>query len=46
MGVGYIVEGIETLEELQAVIDADVPWGQGFIFGQPEPLRLMMAVEP
>ena len=39
MRVGYIVEGIETLEELQAVIDADVPWGQGFIFGQPEPLR-------
>jgi EAL domain-containing protein (putative c-di-GMP-specific phosphodiesterase class I) len=38
MRVGYIVEGIETMEELQAVIDADVPWGQGFIFGQPEPL--------
>jgi EAL domain-containing protein (putative c-di-GMP-specific phosphodiesterase class I) len=46
MGAGYIVEGIETLEELQAVIDADVPWGQGFIFGQPEPLRLMLAAEP
>jgi EAL domain-containing protein (putative c-di-GMP-specific phosphodiesterase class I) len=40
MRVGYIVEGIETVEELQAVIDADVPWGQGYIFGQPEPLRL------
>ncbi|MDR3670652.1 MAG: EAL domain-containing protein [Holophaga sp.] len=39
MRVGYIAEGIETAEELQAVIDADVPWGQGFIFGQPEPLR-------
>lgn len=38
MRVGYIVEGIETTEELQAVIDADVPWGQGFIFGEPEPL--------
>ena len=38
MGVGYIVEGIETPEELQCVIDADVPWGQGFIFGEPEPL--------
>jgi EAL domain-containing protein (putative c-di-GMP-specific phosphodiesterase class I) len=46
MRVGYIVEGIETLEELQAVIDADVPWGQGYIFGQPEPLRLPLAVEP
>lgn len=40
MNVGYIAEGIETAEELQAVIDADVPWGQGFIFGQPEPLKL------
>jgi len=39
MRVGYIAEGIETLEELQAVIDADVPWGQGFIFGHPEPLE-------
>ena len=38
MGTGYIAEGIETTEELQAVIDADVPWGQGFIFGEPEPL--------
>jgi EAL domain-containing protein (putative c-di-GMP-specific phosphodiesterase class I) len=38
MRVGYIAEGIETEEELQAVIDADVPWGQGFIFGEPEPL--------
>jgi EAL domain-containing protein (putative c-di-GMP-specific phosphodiesterase class I) len=40
MNVGYIAEGIETAEELQAVIDADVPWGQGFIFGEPVPLRL------
>jgi EAL domain-containing protein (putative c-di-GMP-specific phosphodiesterase class I) len=38
MRIGYIVEGIETMEELQAVIDADVPWGQGFIFGEPAPL--------
>jgi EAL domain-containing protein (putative c-di-GMP-specific phosphodiesterase class I) len=43
MRVGYIVEGIETTEELQAIIDADVPWGQGFIFGHPEPLRLPQA---
>lgn len=40
MNVGYIAEGIETAEELQTVIDADVPWGQGFIFGEPVPLRL------
>nr|WP_320133925.1 EAL domain-containing protein [uncultured Holophaga sp.] len=43
MGVGYIAEGIETLDELQAVVDADVPWGQGFIFGKPRPLSLVNA---
>ncbi|HJU84833.1 MAG TPA: EAL domain-containing protein [Holophagaceae bacterium] len=35
MRVGFIAEGIETPEELQAVIDADVPWGQGYVFGKP-----------
>jgi len=43
MGVGYIAEGIETLDELQAVVDADVPWGQGFIFGKPRPLAIANA---
>jgi EAL domain-containing protein (putative c-di-GMP-specific phosphodiesterase class I) len=46
MNVGYIAEGIETAEELQAIRDADVPWGQGFIFGEPVPLRLGGPVEP
>jgi EAL domain-containing protein (putative c-di-GMP-specific phosphodiesterase class I) len=41
MGTGYIAEGIETQEELQTVIDADVPWGQGYIFGRPMPLKLV-----
>jgi EAL domain-containing protein (putative c-di-GMP-specific phosphodiesterase class I) len=36
MGTGYIAEGIETQEELQTVIDADVPWGQGYM-----PLKLV-----
>ncbi|HJV21391.1 MAG TPA: EAL domain-containing protein [Holophagaceae bacterium] len=40
MCIGFIAEGIETPEELQAVIDADVPWGQGFVFGQPQPLKV------
>jgi EAL domain-containing protein (putative c-di-GMP-specific phosphodiesterase class I) len=39
MCIGFIAEGIETLEELEAVIDADVPWGQGYILGQPWPTR-------
>ncbi len=39
MRIGFIAEGIETLEELEAVMDAGVPWGQGFILGQPWPSR-------
>lgn len=37
--IGFIAEGIETLDELEAVMDADVPWGQGYILGQPWPTR-------
>ncbi len=37
MHLGFIAEGIETLEELEAVMDADVPWGQGYILGRPWP---------
>ena len=37
MRIGFIAEGIETLEELEAVMDAGVPWGQGFVLGQPWP---------
>lgn len=40
MCIGFIAEGIETPEELQAVIDADVPWGQGYVFGQPQPPKV------
>jgi EAL domain-containing protein (putative c-di-GMP-specific phosphodiesterase class I) len=39
MRVGYIAEGIETLDELRAAVDADVPWGQGYLFGKPVPLH-------
>jgi EAL domain-containing protein (putative c-di-GMP-specific phosphodiesterase class I) len=39
MRIGFIAEGIETLEELEAVMDAGVPWGQGYILGQPWPSR-------
>lgn len=35
MRIGFIAEGIETVEELEAVVDAGVPWGQGYILGQP-----------
>lgn len=35
MCIGFIAEGIESMEELECVMDAGVPWGQGFILGQP-----------
>ncbi len=38
MCVGFIAEGIELYEELIAVMDADVPWVQGFVYGRPEPI--------
>ena len=37
MRIGFIAEGIETLEELESLIDAGVPWGQGYVLGQPWP---------
>jgi len=45
MRVGFIAEGIETMEEFQALLDADVPWGQGYLLGQPEPLRMPLTLE-
>jgi EAL domain-containing protein (putative c-di-GMP-specific phosphodiesterase class I) len=44
MCIGFIAEGIETPEELQAVTDADVPWGQGFVFGERQPVAPSEAV--
>lgn len=40
MGIGYIAEGIETQADLDTLIAAEVPWGQGYMLGQPEPLKL------
>ena len=39
MRIGFIAEGIESLDELEAVMDAGVPWGQGYILGQPWPSK-------
>ena len=40
MGVGFIAEGIETPEDLATIRQAEVPWGQGYILGEPERLIL------
>ncbi len=36
-GILLVAEGIETAGELQAVCDAGVPLGQGFLLGRPAP---------
>jgi EAL domain-containing protein (putative c-di-GMP-specific phosphodiesterase class I) len=39
MGAGVIAEGIETIEELDALQEIGVRYGQGFHLGMPEPLN-------
>jgi PAS domain S-box-containing protein len=43
VGVRVIAEGIETEEELEALIDAGFRYGQGFYFGVPAPLDEALA---
>jgi len=38
MGIAIVAEGIETAEELDALIDLGVPFGQGFYLAEPAPL--------
>jgi EAL domain-containing protein (putative c-di-GMP-specific phosphodiesterase class I) len=38
VGVGVIAEGIETEEELDALLEIGFRYGQGFYFGVPSPL--------
>src|SRR5690606_21306999 len=37
MGAQVVAEGIETIEELQAVLEAGIHFGQGYLFGLPAP---------
>ncbi len=34
-----IAEGLSTLEELETLGDLNIPFGQGWLFGKPTPLR-------
>jgi PAS domain S-box-containing protein len=43
VGVRVIAEGIETEEELEALVDAGFRYGQGFYFGVPAPLDEALA---
>jgi EAL domain-containing protein (putative c-di-GMP-specific phosphodiesterase class I) len=35
LGAKVVAEGIETVEELKAVVDAGIEYGQGFLFARP-----------
>ena len=38
-GAKIIGEGLDTLEELSMLAELGVPYGQGWLFGHPPPLR-------
>jgi EAL domain-containing protein (putative c-di-GMP-specific phosphodiesterase class I) len=38
MGIAIVAEGIETGEELDALVDLGVPFGQGYYLAEPAPL--------
>jgi EAL domain-containing protein (putative c-di-GMP-specific phosphodiesterase class I) len=39
LGAEIIAEGIETSEELATIQSLGIPYGQGYLFGRPAPLR-------
>ena len=38
-GGQLIAEGLDTLEELETLSELNIPFGQGWLFGKPTPLR-------
>ena len=38
-GARIIAEGLDTLEELETLGELGIPFGQGWLFGKPTPLR-------
>jgi EAL domain-containing protein (putative c-di-GMP-specific phosphodiesterase class I) len=40
LGVSVIAEGIETQEQVDALVGLDCDYGQGFHLGRPEPVKL------
>lgn len=44
-GIDLIVEKIESEQQLVELLDLEIDYGQGFLFGKPEPLLLATAGE-
>jgi EAL domain-containing protein (putative c-di-GMP-specific phosphodiesterase class I)/CheY-like chemotaxis protein len=46
-GITLIAEGIETQEQLQTLLELQIPYGQGFLFAHPgSPYPLLDRIEP
>ena len=39
IGAKIIAEGLDTLEQLEILGELQIPFGQGWLFGKPTPLR-------
>jgi EAL domain-containing protein (putative c-di-GMP-specific phosphodiesterase class I) len=39
IGAQIVGEGLDTLEELRMLGSLGIPFGQGWLFGKPAPLR-------
>ena len=39
IGARIVGEGLDTLEELETLGELGIPFGQGWLFGKPTPLR-------
>ncbi|MCU1381259.1 MAG: hypothetical protein JWN29_4242 [Acidimicrobiales bacterium] len=46
IGARVVAEGVEEIEELQAVRVAGIGWAQGYLFGQPGPPPIVAASPP
>jgi diguanylate cyclase (GGDEF)-like protein len=46
LGVTVIAEGIETQEQVDALVTLECDLGQGFHLGRPEPVRAELALRP
>ena len=46
LGIAVVAEGIETADQAAALVDLGCKFGQGFLFGRPEPASLKPGSRP
>lgn len=45
VGAKVVAEGVETQEDLQLVRGLQIPFGQGYLFGRPQPLEQCVPID-